>query len=208
MGVCETNSLEHSGPSRRLIQRRPAPPPPGAPDQMSQHERRTGCALDRPDLMGAMRSRPKVGQASDQASGDGDQAGAGSSRHFAATAHPRRPGTSGPPALPASAAMPGRDQDNWIHGRGRPVTIRATLPTGHQPGPEPRRAPQTASQLRTTAPGQGHWQDRRRSRHRPARTAPRPGPGRRRGGPRAGPPGCWPGWRRRSRRRTGQGPAE
>ena len=39
--------------------------------------------------------------------------------------------------------MPGRDQDNWIHRRGWPVTIRATLPAGtnpvRNPGGHPRQ---------------------------------------------------------------------
>jgi hypothetical protein len=67
--------------------------------------------------------------------------------HFAAKAHPRRPVTSEPPALPASAC----------HARPRPRQLDPSSrmagydpshsPCRHQPGPEPRRAPQTASQV-------------------------------------------------------------
>jgi hypothetical protein len=95
--VCQTNSLEHSGPSRRLIQRRPAPaprslvqsrapPPPGPPDQLSQHERRTGCALDRPDLMGATGHDPRSDRLLHQASGDG---GPGRCRQLEGTSRQR-----------------------------------------------------------------------------------------------------------------------
>jgi hypothetical protein len=96
-------------------------------------------------------SRPtRVGQASDQASDVVGQAGAGSSRAL----HGK--GTScdgqlrvGHSRCQRQPAMPGRDEGNWDHRRGWPVTIRATLPAGTNPGPEPRRAPLEAPQLRS-----------------------------------------------------------
>jgi hypothetical protein len=145
MGVCETNSPENSGPSRHPRRRRLAPAPRSlvqsrappsrlVPDQVSQHERRTGCALDRPDLMGVRGHDHRVGQASDQASDVVGQAGAGSSRAL------RGKGTSttasyewATRAAGRQPAMPGRDEGNWDHRRGWPVTIRATLPAGTNP---------------------------------------------------------------------------
>jgi hypothetical protein len=80
-------------------------------------------------------SRPtRVGQASDQASDVVGQAGAGSSRAL------RGKGTScdgqlrvGHSRCQRQPAMPGRDQGNWFHPRGWPVTIRATLPANTNP---------------------------------------------------------------------------
>ena len=90
MGVCETNSLEDSGPSPHPILRRPspasrsllqprAPPCPDSSHPTAPHEKANSCTLDRPDLMGAMGHArvPRVVRLLHQASSS-NRAGAGS----------------------------------------------------------------------------------------------------------------------------------
>ena len=73
MGVCETNSLEDSGPSPRRRQGRSssrAPPEPDSSQLRAPARNAETAALDRPDLMGVT-GHALGGQASEQASGCG-----------------------------------------------------------------------------------------------------------------------------------------
>jgi hypothetical protein len=93
---------------------------------------------------------PEVGQASDQVSVVVGEAGAGSLRALRGVkARPDGRLRVGHSRCQRQPAMPGRDEGDWVHRRGRPVTIRATLPASADLAPEPRQAQQAASQLRT-----------------------------------------------------------
>jgi hypothetical protein len=125
---CAGPRRRHSHSSSHALHHDPDSSRPSAPARAGA----TAAPLDKPDLMGVRGHDP-----------------AGSDRllikpaamvtrpvpaargHFAAKAHPRRPVTSGPPALQRQPPT------RWRHPSAsvseRPIPIRATLPTGTTP---------------------------------------------------------------------------